>query len=837
MNRTRRKTKRAAAEPTRSQQVAADTAALLRARNPLIWVVTREEARVEQHLLEAAAAAGYVPCTWDVAQGACSYTGEKMQGVGSRDAGDMLATIEARAASGSERNVWIMRDLAIWLREMPGALPLRVLRNLVRALPGAPRERAQAVVVISASGDLPPELATSATVIEWPLPDRAEIGDILDSAIEVLPDEVRAEALPRRLRDAAIDSTVGLSGEEAAACYAKSLVQSRSIVPTVVAAEKKRVIARERVLEWHDPLPDGLASVGGLLNLKAWLASRAAAYSPAAREYGLPAPRGALLVGISGCLTGDTIIEVGRGTRSGHRPMTMEALYYKFNGRHEDGRKLGHYGSSRAWDLSQPTRSLSYLESDHYIGFNTIKAVIYSGVKQVFQLRTDHGRMIKATADHEFLTTRGYVRLEDLRRGDELLAYREGVLVDDNSTGRNRSQPIRRINNVGNHPHARRRSVNGLEYTSHPLHRLVIEAEMNDMTLEEFLWALEGDASQLRFLSRNLEVHHKDRDRGNNTRGNLETLTKAEHAQRHLEEDGHEMNRYRCCPRLQVVTSITRAGMSPTYDIQMEGPNHNFIANGLVVHNCGKSLTAKAIASTWGVPLLRLDLGALKSKFVGESEGNLRRALRTIEAIGRCVVWIDEVEKALQGATGGAADGGVSADALGAILSWMQEREGEAFVLATANEVDALPPEFLRKGRFDEVWWVDLPDDKERVAILEATIQAAGRAPLIPSLNLTRVAGKTEHFTGAEVAALIPDAMYAAFADDARSITTDDLIEAAQAVVPLATTAAEKIDRMRKWAEGRAPRLEQDRTARRGSAGPAHRHLIEVSPLSTTKGE
>lgn len=502
---------------TRSQQVAADCTALLRARNPLLWVVTREEARVEQYLAEAAAAAGYIPYTWDVVQGPRDLSGNELR-AGSGDPGEMLTVIGARAVSGSERSAWIMRDLAPWLRDLPGAVPLRTLRNLARSLPAAPRERAQAIIVLSASGDLPPELSTSATVIEWPLPDRVEIGDILSASVEALPEDVRKSALPNGARAAAIDATIGLSGEEAQACYAKSLVQSRKIIPAAVAAEKKRVIARERVLEYYDPIPGGLDAVGGLENLKAWLISRAAAYSPAARAYGLPAPRGALLVGISGC---------------------------------------------------------------------------------------------------------------------------------------------------------------------------------------------------------------------------------------------------------------------------------------------GKSLTAKAVATAWGVPLLRLDLGALKSKFVGESEGNLRRALRTVEAMGRCVVWIDEVEKALQGATSGSADGGVSADALGAILSWMQERSGESFVIATANDIEALPPEFLRKGRFDEVWWVDLPNAKEREAILLATLASHGRN-MSPGGDFQRVAAACDRFTGAEIAAIVPDAMFAAFADGAREVSAKDLLAASKTVVPLADTASEKITRMRAWAQGRA---------------------------------
>ncbi len=508
---------------TKSQEVAADVAALLRARNPIIWIVSKEEARVERYLVEAAASAGYVARTWDVAQGPREIGGKTIP-YGDGDPSGMLSAIDvlARGEGGYEqakpqRNVWIMRDLPPWLGGPAGAATLRMLRNLARFLPTTIRERAQAIVVLSPSGEVPPELANHASVIEWPMPDRAEIAAILDATVDGLGDKI--EPLNGN-RDAAIDAAVGLSGEEAAACYAKSAVQIKKIDPPTVAQEKKRVIARERVLEWFDPLPGGLDAVGGLENLKGWLVSRKSAYSAAARAYGLPAPKGAMLVGIPGC---------------------------------------------------------------------------------------------------------------------------------------------------------------------------------------------------------------------------------------------------------------------------------------------GKSLTAKAIATAWGVPLLRLDLGALKSKFVGESEANMRKALRVIEAIGRCVVWLDEIEKALAGATQGAADGGVSSDALGSILSWMQDRQGEAFVIATANDVSALPPELLRKGRFDELWFVDLPNREERIQVLRAALRANGRS--LDALKPEEIAGvvdATEGFTGSEIAALVPDALYEAFADGAREITTADLRKAAQAVVPLQKTAADRIDALRKWGRERA---------------------------------
>jgi ATPase family associated with various cellular activities (AAA) len=511
---------------TKGQETAASVSALLRARNSLLWVVTREEARVEGYLIEAAAAAGYVPRFWDIAQGVTDLSGNPTS-IGGQDPVETLNAIQARAkranrtSDGREieqlRSVWIMRDLPAWLSGPAGAVPQRTLRNLARLLSGVPRENAQAIVVLTPSAEIPPELQGHATLVEFPMPDRAEIASILDVLIEQYE---LSDMLKNGTRDSAIDAAVGLTAEEAKACYACSLVQLKRIDPGAVAQEKKRVIAKEGLLEWYDPLPNGLDAVGGLDAVKAWMKSRVSHFSINARNYGLPAPRGLFIFGVSGC---------------------------------------------------------------------------------------------------------------------------------------------------------------------------------------------------------------------------------------------------------------------------------------------GKSLLCKAIATMLQCPLLRLDLNALKGKFVGQSESNLRRVIQVIESVGKVVVWIDEIEKALAGATSGSADGGVSADALGTILSWMQERRGEAFVVATANEVEALPPELLRKGRFDEVFFVDVPTTAERAAIVLATLRTYGRsADVVKSKDAAALMTATEGFTGAEIAALVPEALGAAFNDGAREITTDDLLAAARTVVPLTKTAAEKITKLREWARGRA---------------------------------
>ena len=493
---------------TAGARCAADLSALLRARNPLLWCVTREEARAERILFDAATAANYAPVFWDCANGLTAIDGAVLDS-SVTDPAQALAAIRDSA----RRQVWTLRDLPPWLKD---PTVCRALRSLCRTLPQAPRDNARAIIVLSPSAEVPPELSGHATVVDIPLPDRQEVADLLDASIAALPEELRGAAVNGN-RDAAIDAAVGLSAEEAQSTFARSLILTKTIDPAAIAREKRRVISRERVLEWCDPLPTGLAGVGGLELLKGWLTQRRAAFTPAARAFGLRAPKGALLVGVPGC---------------------------------------------------------------------------------------------------------------------------------------------------------------------------------------------------------------------------------------------------------------------------------------------GKSLCAKAIAAAWGMPLLRLDLGALKSKWVGESEGNIRRALAVAETVAPAVLWVDEIEKALGGASQGAADGGVSTDALGAVLTWMQDRAGSVFTIATANDVTKLPPELLRKGRFDEVFFVDLPTAAERTAILRTALREYARDPA--TIDVQAVATAAPDFSGAELAALVPDALFAAFADGERPITTVDLVTAAGNTVPLARTAGDKLTALRQWAQGRA---------------------------------
>lgn len=513
---------------TNALTVNADLTALLRARNTLIMVRTDDEARVSSALVSIAMSAKFPTVLgWSCSAVAGGFvdlvdpTGRVVENV--QDPMGALTYI----ANRRERAVYVLHDLHAWM----DPVTKRTLRTLSRQLQASPLTEQRSLVLVSPMAAEIPRDLPELTVIDYPLPDREEVSRILDDVIGALPSEYRANAAPNGTRDRAIDGALGLSALQITNSYSRSLVTSRKVDPGLVAGEKKRVISGIPGVTWYDADPRGLDAIGGNGELKAWCLSRRAAFTPRARAFGLPTPKGVMLVGPPGT---------------------------------------------------------------------------------------------------------------------------------------------------------------------------------------------------------------------------------------------------------------------------------------------GKSLTAKCVSTAFAMPLLRLDVGGLRSKYVGDSEQNIRRVLSLAETVAPCVLWVDEIEKALGGATGPQGDGGVAADALGVLLSWMQERTAAVFVVATANDVRALPPELLRKGRFDEMFFVDLPTTSERVEILAATLANYSRTT--NGIDLDAVARATADFVGAEIAALVPDAMFAAFGDGERDLTTADLLAAARATVPLAKTSAERIEALRAWAKGRArPASAPEQTA----SGPA----------------
>lgn len=220
------------------------------------------------------------------------------------------------------------------------------------------------------------------------------------------------------------------------------------------------------------------------------------------------------------------------------------------------------------------------------------------------------------------------------------------------------------------------------------------------------------------------------------------------------------------------------------------------------VPGCGKSLNAKAAANLFEVPLLRLDMGRLMGKYVGESEGNLRSAIALAEAISPCVLWIDELEKAFAGIGGSGGGAEVTTRLFGNFLTWMQEKESPTFVVATANDITKLPPELFRKGRFDEIFYVGLPNKEEREKIFNIHIKKR-RPQDLKNIRVKELVSITEGFSGADIEGVVKDAIESAFAEDKTSIQTADVIDAIKDTHSLSEIMKDSLEKMTKEYENR----------------------------------
>lgn len=256
------------------------------------------------------------------------------------------------------------------------------------------------------------------------------------------------------------------------------------------------------------------------------------------------------------------------------------------------------------------------------------------------------------------------------------------------------------------------------------------------------------------------------------------------------------------------------------------------------IQGCGKSLAAKSVAGSWGIPLLRLDVGVLYNKYHGETERNLRQALSAADAMAPCVLWVDEIEKGVD-TQSGSADGGASKRLLGTLLTWMAERAHPVFIVATSNDITGLPPELIRKGRLDEIFFVDLPEAAVRADIFH--IHLARRQQNPAEFDLSALAHACDGFSGAEIEQAIVSALYSAYASQTK-ISTQTILDALARTQPLSIVMAEQLESMREWAENRAVRAEGDETdeanqiAMRSQDAPAatglapHERNLEFTP-------
>lgn len=605
---------------------------------------------------------------------------------GPSSGGDFPDDLAQATTSMDAPTVFVFRDLHSF---MDDPQLRRKIRDVSKALRCGPKKN---VIVLSPVLTLPDEVSAEIPVVDFALPTKDDLRRCLDCILTSLPPAARKVITTEDAHlDAVADAALGLTYVQAQDVFALSLSRERQLDRNVISEAKRQIIRKSGTLEFLTPR-DGVEDVGGLANLKTWLAQRAVGFTKRAAEYGIDRPRGVIMLGIPGCLSEGTRLFYRRGNRraAGDRSLPIEVFYEKFN---------GIPSSSRPWTPGHQTFLQSWDCETGRVLYNAVRAVVDSGVKECIRLVTDRDS-VDLTADHPVLTETGFVPAGDLVVGDTIRV-------------RGSMKPV-----------SSGRSDNAKNF-------------------------------------------------------NVEYTTPVK------------------------VASVVAVGPRRTFDIEMALPYSNFMVNGgIVVHNCGKSLVAKAVAKSWSMPLIRMDVGKVYGGFVGDSERNIRSALKTVESVAPCVLFLDEIEKGLSGSrSSGQTDGGTSARVLGTMLSWMQDREKPVFMVATANDVAALPPEMLRKGRWDEVFFVDLPSAGERRDIFRLHISKRKRDP--ETYDLSRLAEAADKFSGSEIEEAVKAAMFLGLTGD-REFTTDDVLTAIRETIPLSTTMGEKIKGMREWAKTRA---------------------------------
>lgn len=483
----------------------------IRAKYPLIWIISQDERRVESIIGTVANSLGMGVRTWSLTNGFTALDGSAQE-----NAPDPQVALNY-CTQGNSKSVFILKDFHPFFAPNNAAnVPvIRTAKDVARQITNS--NIARCIVFLGPTLELPEDLKSEVVVIEWPLPDETEIKAALNNVIQSIKDETVKKNLAalNGEKEEVIRAAKGLTLKEAESCFAKSLVLTRTLDPSIISAEKKQTIAKDGLLEWIEP-EGGLDQVGGLVDLKTWLGQRIMAFSSKAEAYGLPKPKGIAVVGLPGT---------------------------------------------------------------------------------------------------------------------------------------------------------------------------------------------------------------------------------------------------------------------------------------------GKSLCAKAAGLAWKMPVLRLDMGKLYGSLLGESESNLRRALRIAESAAPCILMLDEIDKGFGGSesSNGSTDGGTSTRMLGAMLTWMQEKKSSVFVFATLNRVEGLPPELLRRGRFDELFFVDLPNLTERKAIWQVHITKKNRT----GFDIDNLAALSDGYSGAEIEAAFIDGMFAAFSQGVE-VADSHVLAALKASVPLSKMAAERIEVMRAWAKGRA---------------------------------
>lgn len=672
------------------------------------------------------------------------------------------------------------------------ALPVKTIKQGNEEIP----DRRCLFLLTPPEFDIPNEVRDMIPILDFSVPDREELRAVLSDSLASAESNGRVPSFSKEDTDTILSVAAGLTELEAETAFSLALVTHATQLPNikvddfcaVVSEAKVDAVKRSDVLEI---MPAGSPDdIGGLENLKQWVAETAVCLSEEAREAGIDQPKGVFLAGPPGCLSGDTVIHYRRGKRNSSRPIPLKALYEKFNGLAKKDR----------WDINMPTQLHSWDCENGVVGYNTVVSVIEAGVKPCVRVTTTQGDSITLTPDHPIaVPVGGFSPPSALSAGDTILMrgdmkprYTGGKKLD--------ARPERVTVNVKYHPFGGIKVVDGYNYTRVHRARLVIEALINQVSYEQYVHDLKTDPHSFikyRFMPSEFECHHIDGDTLNDTPSNIMVCTKAEHAREHGANENFNVE----YTRVAVIQSVESVGDVMTYDVQMALPHDNFVADGFIVHNTGKSASAKAIAGVLRLPLIKFDVSRVFSSLVGSSEQRVKSCLKLIESMAPCVALVDEVDKVFNVNSGG-GDSGVGARVLGTMLTFMQESKAGVFWVVTANRVSGLPPELLRKGRLDETFAVTVPNEEERMAVLGIHLRKRKHDPDTIE-KLDHAAAASNGFVPAELEAAVNEALKYSFVHKV-PVTGGLILEQLSQMKPLSEAFAEQFKEMEEWADNNA---------------------------------
>lgn len=811
-----------------TQEAISKIETLVKIVTPYIYITTSEESRVIQKIGASFSKTGRQILLWSCHTGFTNEHGQSIDEKTKNPAAALTYIANFMAPASSIGTLFIMKDfhyhitpmIARQMKDYYSYLQAEIIQSSPKSHPGA-----KSVIFLAPylayvgngiQRGLEPTLEKQIEVVEFPLPSKSEIKEsitsFLDSNLALIQEAknkgqescisaCKLEYTPDQI-DIFSKSLQGLCSTEIERSILESITTYLELNNVFLMQRKKDIVRRSDILEVVDNIPSA-TDIGGLDAVKEFLQIYSNQFSEDAASFGIEPLRGFIITGIPGCLSGQTIIPYNRGSRVGMRYMTLEKLYKRFNQLHKN------------WDIEIPTYFYSFDQEDKLVQ-NRVIGITNAGLKKVITIKTNAGREITLTVNHPVCIPTGeFVSAGTLEPGQQILT--QGTMKPIKGEGKKPRKYSERkiIETLKFYPYGSQHIVNGYTYQRVNYSRLVIEAHMNGISPEDLITILKTDkdkASSLKFLDPSYDIHHIDENPLHDELSNLMILEHSEHPKEHDILENFHVD-YLSVDTINSI--IHHEEMEMTYDVQMDYPYNNLVANEFIVHNTGKSLIAKTVGSIWNLPVLRLDVGKVMAGIVGQSEERMRQAIQTAQAAAPVILFCDEIEKSLSGTgSSNVSDGGTMSRVFGTLLTAMEESLKNVIIVATANDISILPPELIR--RFDEVFFADLPTEEEREDIFKIHLRKRGRNLELDWKALVEV---TASFTGSEIEKVVKEGIARAWQAKKREVETTDLVMAAKNTRPISTVMSEKIQSLRDWAKDRARMASNKSTPRKVSSG------------------